>query len=135
MGFVNSKSLAACKRHQLWVSISRSQLFDEGALATALRVGQIEACILDGAVAGLADIDSRLHGLKKFFCHASRAGSPKRETGLRSSWYVAHRMHEAISNLEGTSGLCHFPQSAPMYLELPGALSPSQWGGPETKMR
>ena len=57
-GFVNSKLLAVCKRHQLWVGISRSQLFDEGALAEALCDGRSEACILDGAEARFADESS-----------------------------------------------------------------------------
>jgi len=47
-GLVNGKLLAACKHGQLWVGISRSALFDEGALAAALCDGSIEACILDG---------------------------------------------------------------------------------------
>ena len=133
-GFVNSKLLAACKRHQLWVSISRSQLFDEGALAAALCDGRIEACILDGAETSFADADSPLHGLKNLFI-TPRLGSHTREARLRSSWYVAHRIHEAISNFEGTSGFGQLPPSAPMDLELPGALSPSQWGEPEVMMR
>ena len=133
-GFVNSKLLAACKRHQLWVGISRSHLFDEVALAEALRDGRIEACILDGAEAGFADEHSPLHGLKNLFI-TPRLGSHTREARLRSSWYVAHRMHEAISNLEGTSGFNQLPHSAPMNLELPGAVSPSQWGEPGLLMR
>ena len=121
-GFVNSKLLAACKRHQLWVGISRSQLFDEAALAEALSDGRIEACILDGAEADFADENSPLYGLKNLFV-TPRLGSNTREARLRSSWYVAHRMHEAISNFEGTStGSFMFgPRSAPMDLELPGA--------------
>ena len=133
-GFVNSKLLAACKRHQLWVGISRSHLFDECALAEALCDGRIEACILDGAEACFADEHSPLHGLKNLFI-TPRLGSHTREARLRSSWYVAHRMHEAISNLEGTSGFGQLPHSAPMNLELPGAVSPSQWGEPELLMR
>ena len=118
-GFVSSKLLAACKRHQLWVGISRSQLFDEGALAEALSDGRIEACVLDGAEVNFADEDSPLNGLKNLFI-TPRLGSHTREARLRSSWYVAHRMHEAISNLEGTSGFGQLPQSKPMDLELPG---------------
>ena len=133
-GFVNSKLLAACKRQQLWVGISRSQLFDEAALAEALRDGRIEACILDGAEASFAGESSPLHGLKNLFI-TPRLGSHTLEARLRSSWYVAHRMHEAISNSVGTSGFGQLPHSAPMHLELPGAVSPSQWGEPELMMR
>jgi len=118
-GFVSSKLLAACKRHQLWVGISRSQLFDDGALAEALSDGRIEACVLDGADASFAAEGTPLHGLKNLFI-TPRLGSHTREARLRSSWYVAHRMHEAISNLEGSSGFGQLMHSAPMDLELPG---------------
>ena len=133
-GFVNSKLLAACKRHQLWVGISRSHLFDEGALAEALCDGRIEACILDGAEAGFADENSPLHGLKNLFI-TPRLGSHTREARLRSSWYVAHRMHEAISTLDSSSGFGQLPSSEPMNLELPGAVPTSQWGESELLMR
>ena len=133
-GLVNSKLLAACKRYQLWVGISRSQLFDEAALAKALRDGRIEACILDGADARFAGESPPLHGLKNIFI-TPRLGSHTLEARLRSSWYVAHRMHEAISNLEGTSGFGQLARSVPMNLELPGAVSPSEWGEPASLMR
>ncbi|OGA99325.1 MAG: hydroxyacid dehydrogenase [Burkholderiales bacterium RIFCSPHIGHO2_12_FULL_61_11] len=94
-GFVNEKLLAACKPGQLWVGISRSALFDEGALALALSDGRIEACILDGADAAFAGDASPLNGLKNMFV-TPRLSSHTREARLRSSWYVAHRMHEAI---------------------------------------
>ena len=133
-GFISSKLLAACKRHQLWVGISRSQLFDEAALAEALSDGRIEACVLDGAEANFAGENSPLHGLKNMFI-TPRLGSHTREARLRSSWYVAHRMHEAISNVEGSSGFGHLPQSTPMDLELPGAHAPDPWKLPEVMER
>lgn len=119
-GFVSSKLLAACKRHQLWVSISRSQLFDEAALAGALSDGRIDACVLDSAEANFAGEDSPLHGLKNLFI-TPRLGSHTHEARQRSSWYVAHRLHEAIFSLEGNSGFGYLPLSAPMDLDLPGA--------------
>ena len=130
-GFVNDKLLAACKRNQLWVGISRSELFDEGALAAALCDGRIEACILDGAEANFLGDASPLKGLKNLFV-TPRLGSHTREARLRSSWYVAHRMHEAISAPQNTNDPA---QSAPMDLELPGATSPSQWAEPEFMIR
>jgi phosphoglycerate dehydrogenase-like enzyme len=130
-GFVSDKLLAACKRHQLWVGISRSDLFDEGALANALCDGRIEACILDGAEAGFQREDSPLHGLKNLFV-TPRLGSHTREARLRSSWYVAHRLHEAISVPRSGS---EQPRSEPMDLELPGAVSPSQWAEPDFMIR
>ena len=133
-GFISSKLLAACKRHQLWVGISRSQLFDEVALAAALNDGRIEACVLDGAETSFADEDSPLHGLKNLFI-TPRLGSHTREARFRSSWYLAHRMHEAISGLEGGSGFGQLPQSAPMDLDLPGVQTADPWKQPELMTR
>jgi phosphoglycerate dehydrogenase-like enzyme len=100
-GFVSSKLLATCKRHQLWVGISRSHLFDEAALAAALNDGRIEACILDGAEANFAGENSPLQGLKNLFI-TPRLGSHTHEARSRASWYLAERMHEAISSFEST---------------------------------
>jgi len=126
-GFVNDKLLAACKRGQLWVGTSRSDLFDVDALATALGDGRIEACILDGAEGSFLGDSSPLKGLKNLFI-TPRLSSHTREARLRSSWYVAHRMHEAI----GTEQTGRDPlASAPVNLEIAGATSPSQWTEPD----
>lgn len=125
-GFINDKLLASCKRGQLWVGISRSEMFDEGALAAALCDGRIEACILDGAEASFLGEDSPLKGLKNLFI-TPRLGSHTREARLRSSWYVAHRMHEAIEGLY--AGADSVP-SSPMDLGQPGTASPSRWAEP-----
>ena len=96
--------------------------------------GRIEACVLDGADASFAGENSPLHGLKNLFI-TPRLGSHTREARLRSSWYVAHRMHEAISNLEGSSGFSQLQQSAPMDLELPGVQATEPRKLPEFMMR
>ena len=96
-GFINDKMLARCKPGQLWVGISRSGLFDAQALASALTDGRIDACILDGAEAGFASRGTPLHELSNLFL-TPRLGSHTRESRLRASWYVAHRIHEALSN-------------------------------------
>ena len=119
--------LAACKRGQLWVGTSRSDLFDVDALATALGDGRIEACILDGAEGSFLGDSSPLKGLKNLFI-TPRLSSHTREARLRSSWYVAHRMHEAI----GTEQTGRDPlASAPVNLEIAGATLPSQWTEPD----
>ena len=114
-GFVSSSLLADCKRHQLWVSISRSDLFDSAALAEALSDGRIEACVLDGAEPNFAGADSPLQGLKNLIV-TPRLGSHTREARLRSSWYAAHRMHEALAPQQ--AGVDKFP-SAFMGLDMP----------------
>lgn len=95
-GFINDKMLAHCKPGQLWVGISRSHLFDQPALAAALTDGRIEACMLDGAEAGFATQGTPLHDLDNLFL-TPRLGSHTRESRLRASWYVAHRIHETLS--------------------------------------
>lgn len=96
-GFINDKVLSGCKPGQVWVGTSRSHLFDAHALADALTDGRIEACMLDGAEAGFASKGSPLHELTNLFL-TPRLGSHTRESRLRASWYVAHRVHETLSN-------------------------------------
>lgn len=95
-GFVNDKLLAHCKPGQLWVGISRSQLYDAPAFARALNDGRIEAALLDGAESGFASRGSPLHECGNLFL-TPRLGSHTREARLRASWYVAHRIHETLS--------------------------------------
>ena len=95
-GFINHKVLAHCKPGQLWVGTSRSHLFDVEALAAALTDGRIEACMLDGAEAGFASKGGPLHELSNLFL-TPRIGSHTRESRLRASWYVAHRVHETLA--------------------------------------
>jgi D-3-phosphoglycerate dehydrogenase len=115
-GFINDKVLAHCKLGQLWVGISRSQLFDADALAKALTDGRIEACMLDGAEAGFASRGTPLHDLNNLFL-TPRLGSHTRESRLRASWYVAHRIHETLTGPAPIS-YDHI-QSTPMGLDLP----------------
>jgi D-3-phosphoglycerate dehydrogenase len=115
-GFINDNVLSHCKPGQIWVSISRSQLFDPHALARALTDGRIESCMLDGAEAGFASKGTPLHELTNLFL-TPRLGSHTRESRLRASWYVAHRMHETLT-LPRVSGFDQLA-SGPMDLELP----------------
>lgn len=94
-GFINDNVLAHCKPGQMWVGISRSQLFDPFALASALTDGRMEACILDGAEAGFASRGSPLHEVNNLHI-TPRLGTHTREARQRSSWYVAHRLHETL---------------------------------------
>jgi phosphoglycerate dehydrogenase-like enzyme len=106
-GFINDKVLAHCKRGQVWAVISRSQLFDVPALAKALIDGRIDACMMDGAEAGFATKGSPLHDLPNLMI-TPRLGSYTREARLRSSWYVAHRIHETLSGPQ-VSGMDQLP--------------------------
>ncbi len=119
-GFVNERVLAHCKPGQLWVGITRSQLFDEATLAAALCDGRIEACILDGVEPGFLGDSSPLKDLRNLFV-TPRLGSHTREARLRSRWYVAHRMHEAIEVRRTQPASL---PSEPMSLENPGSTFP-----------
>lgn len=116
-GFINDKVLAHCKPGQLWVGTSRTHLFDPEALAAALTDGRIEACMLDGAEAGFASRGTPLHELNNLFL-TPRIGSHTRESRLRASWYVAHRIHETLA-APRVSGLDQLA-SGPMALEPGG---------------
>jgi phosphoglycerate dehydrogenase-like enzyme len=115
LGFINDKMLAHCKPGQVWVGISRSHLFDPPALARALTDGRIEAAVLDGAHTSFAGKGSPLNGLPNLIL-TPRLGSYTVEARIRASWYVAHRLHEALAGpLHG-----HEPgNSAPMELDGP----------------
>lgn len=122
-GFINDKMLAHCKPGQLWVGISRSQVFDGDALAKALTDGRIEACMLDGAEAGFASRGTPLHALNNLFL-TPRIGSHTREARLRASWYVAHRIHETLTT--PSANALDQLASAPMDLDVaePGRATP-----------
>jgi phosphoglycerate dehydrogenase-like enzyme len=109
-GFINDKTLAHCKPGQVWVGISRSHLFEPYALAKALTDGRIEACMIDGAEAGFASKGTPLHELSNLFL-TPRLGSHTRESTLRASWYVAHRVHETLVG-PGVSGVEAMPTAA-----------------------
>ena len=93
--FINDKLLAHCKRGQVWVGTSRSQLFEPAAFANALNDGRIEAAMLDGAEAAFAAKGSPLHECANLFL-TPRLGAHTRESRMRASWYVVHRIHETL---------------------------------------
>lgn len=101
-GFINDRLLESCKPGQIWVGTSRSALFDAPALAAALADGRIESCMLDGAEDGFASDDSPLAGARNLFL-TPRLGSHTQEARTRGSWYVAHRVHEALIQPPGGS--------------------------------
>jgi D-3-phosphoglycerate dehydrogenase len=122
-GFVNDKILAHCKPGQLWVGISRSHLFDADSLAKALLDGRIDACMLDGAEEGFASKGTPLHEVTNLFL-TPRLGSHTRESRLRASWYVVHRIHETLAAPRGSS-LDH-PASVPVPLDSADAGGPGR---------
>ena len=52
--------------------------------------------LLDGAEGGFASRGSPLHDAPNLFL-TPRLGTQTREARQRSSWYVAHRLHESLT--------------------------------------
>ena len=65
-------------------------------MAAALTDGRIEAALLDGAETGFASRGTPLHDMANLYL-TPRLGSHTRESRLRASWYVAHRVHETLT--------------------------------------
>jgi phosphoglycerate dehydrogenase-like enzyme len=122
-GFVNDRVLAACKPHQVWVSISRSALFDTGAMVEALQDGRIGAWLTDSADESDNHALPLLRTLPNFYA-TPRIGSQTREARQRASWYMAHRLHDALAP-EGAAEDGSSSRSMP--LSLPGEVNPSSW--------
>lgn len=112
--FINDKVLAHCRPGQLWVGISRSELFEPYAFAAALADGRIEAAVMDGAEAGFGARGTPLHDARNLYL-TPRLGAQTRESRVRASWYVVQRLHETLTSPPPNSG---FDQllSAPMGL-------------------
>jgi D-3-phosphoglycerate dehydrogenase len=120
--FVNDRVLQHCRPGQLWVSTTRSDFFDPQALASALMDGRIETALIDSAEAGFASRGTPLHDLSNLVI-TPRLGSHTREARIRASWYVVHRLHEALTRAETTA--MEPPSTGMMALEdLPGADTP-----------
>jgi phosphoglycerate dehydrogenase-like enzyme len=113
--FVNDKVLAYCRKGQVWVGVTRSAFFEPHALAAALSDGRIEAALLDGAESGFARRGTPLHDKQNLFL-TPRVGSMTRESRLRACWYVAQRLHDALTAPRPTNSGFDQLSSAPMGL-------------------
>ncbi len=122
-GFINARVLASCKPQQLWVSIARSALFDTGAMVEAMQDGRIGAWLTDSADEGDSQAMPLLRTLPNFYA-TQRIGSMTHEARQRASWYMAHRLHDALAPENGDT---HSARSRSMSLSLPGESSPSSW--------
>lgn len=122
-GFINARVLASCKPQQLWVSISRSALFDTGAMVEAMQDGRIGAWLTDSADEGDSHALPLLRTLPNFYA-TQRIGSMTREARQRASWYMAHRLHDALTP-DGADANAASRKS--MSLSLPGEANPSSW--------
>jgi phosphoglycerate dehydrogenase-like enzyme len=121
--FINARVLAACKRQQVWVSISRCALFDTAAMCEALQDGRISAWLSDSAEEAPGDAMPLLRTLPNFYA-TERVGSLTHEARQRASWYLAHRLHDTLSPDNETDEEL---VSRTMALGLPGDQTPSSW--------
>lgn len=94
-GLLGDRFLPYCKPHQVLVSTAHSGLFDETALAAALKSGRIAAAWLDSVEPGVLDPDRPLHGIETLLV-TPRIAATTRESRQRSSWAVARRVDEVL---------------------------------------
>jgi phosphoglycerate dehydrogenase-like enzyme len=94
-GLLGDRFLPYCKPHQVVVSTGHSALFDETALAAALKSGRIAAAWLDSLEPGALDAGRPLHGIETLQVTPRVAGTT-RESRQRSAWAVARRIDELI---------------------------------------
>ena len=127
-GLFGARLLGVAKLHQVIVSLAHSTLFDEEALARALRQGPLAAAWLDSLEPGALDPGRPL-------CHIDtlqvtpRVASTTRESRLRSAWIVAQRIDELLNDARPRR-----PSSLPSSLRSsaqPSAASAGLAGEPE----
>jgi phosphoglycerate dehydrogenase-like enzyme len=113
-GLLGDRFLRHSKPNQVVVSTAHSRLFDEGALAAALRSGRIAAAWLDSVEPGALDPHRPLAGIETLQV-TPRVAATTRESRQRSAWAVARRIDE----------LLEAPASAPADFRstIPGALA------------
>ncbi len=95
-GLLGERYLPQCKPGQVLLSTSHSAIFDESALAMALRSGRLGAAWLDSVEPGLLDPDRPLHGAPNLHTSSRLAGYTQ-ESRVRSVWAVAQRIDEILS--------------------------------------
>ncbi len=95
-GLLGERFLPGCKPDQVLVSLAHSSLFDEAALADALRSGRMAAAWFDSMEPGSLDPGRPLHRVANLQI-TPRVASTTRESRIRSAWSVARRIDEILS--------------------------------------
>ncbi len=96
-GLLGERVLDACKVGQLWVCISRPDLFDVRALSETIRSGRIDALMLDSDEDALWAKGGPLADLPNLFV-TPRLAAYTHEAVVRGSWFLADRIHETLSS-------------------------------------
>lgn len=95
-GLLGDRYLPHCLPGQVLVSTSHSALFDDSALAAALRSGRIAGALLDSVEPGLLEPGRPLHGIASLETSPRLAGYTQ-ESRVRCVWAVAQRLDEVLS--------------------------------------
>lgn len=95
-GLLGERYLPYCKPGQVLVSIAHSALFDEAALAEALRSGRLSAAWLDSLEPGAMEPGRPLHGIPSLLV-TPRLAAYTMEARVRSAWAVARRIDEILT--------------------------------------
>lgn len=114
-GLLGERYLPYGKPGQVLISTSHSALFDELALAKALRSGRLASAWLDSVAPGLLDEGRPLHGLRNLHATPRLAGYTQ-ESRVRSVWAVAQRLDEILSQ---TPAVAREPRNAAVPLNGP----------------
>lgn len=125
-GLLGDRYLPHGKPGQVLVSTSHSALFDDTALAKALRSGRLASAWLDGVSPGLLDEGRPLHGLANLHTTSRLAGYTQ-ESRVRSVWAVAQRLDEVLSQTPPVARESRAAAALPHHgpVSMPGPLGAS----------
>jgi D-3-phosphoglycerate dehydrogenase len=98
-GLVGERPLSGARPGQVWMSLSSSAVFDEAALAAALRDGRVRAVWFDSLEPGALEPGRPLYGQEAVQV-TPRLADTTRESRLRAAWSVARRIDALISRDE-----------------------------------
>ena len=101
-GLLGDRILPYGKPNQVVVSTAHSGLFDETALAAALKSGRIAAAWFDSLEPGALDPERPLYGIPTLQV-TPRVAALTREARQRSSWAVARRLDELLEFVPKTA--------------------------------
>ncbi|HEU4458134.1 MAG TPA: NAD(P)-dependent oxidoreductase [Methylibium sp.] len=113
-GLLGERYLPMCKPGQVVLATSHSALFDETALAEALKSGRLASAWLDSVEPGLFDPGRPLHGVPNLHASSRLAGYTQ-ESRVRSVWTVAQRLHEILHETPGATYPFESTGSSPLH--------------------
>ena len=94
-GLFGERLLSECRLNQVWVSLAHSSLFDEYALAQALREGPLAAAWFDSLEPGALDPGRPLRHIDTLQV-TPRVSATTLQSRVRSAWAVARRIDELL---------------------------------------